>query len=462
MPVFRGRRRPSRQRAGYAALVTGLERAHTGAETPLPVDSASSPLSRLLLAIEESWLQLVSGGTVGEFAEWLEQTSVTADTATNPTRAVECLDTLDAFLLAAIQELEQLRGQEIPPADMEEQIAGIWRRSYAFAAAREEERLRRIWLGRGRVIKTLYPDPVARQQIYKTSLSPRSALTLIGRVDAIRNRLVAGTNYNALGTDDRLAFVGDVLQLLSEVPSFRITTQLGRRKGFHEWRQVLRWWLAKDTLDRQPNPAQVTVWYDFAAQNFIYRGAWGLGSVLSLLLDLAEDGRPIAAIEIDDWPRSGLPWIAFWLKELLLWGTLDPVAAFLLARGNAVDRPAAHREAERYYDQLQAVLDDNEKLNPRRVRDWMNTRDGGVDDPRPPEAIVFEAALSNEVAAYISQSIHVMHFELENRLNWIDAAGYHVATSERPPDWPAAPERYYFELDVSSARIRGAPYLQHV
>ena len=55
-----------------------------------------------------------------------------------------------------------------------------------------------------------------------------------------------------------------------------------------------------------------------------------------------------------------------------------------------------------------------------------------------------------------------MHFEMEQRLNWIDAAGYLVATSQRPPDWPAVPERYCFELDVDSARIRGAPYLEHV
>ena len=231
MPVSRGRWRPSRQREGYATLVKSLERAPASGATELPADSASSPLSRLLVAIEESWRRLMNGGTVGQFIRWLEQTSVTAEGARNATRAVEYLDTLDSFLLAAIQELEQLRGQEISPADMEDQIAGIWQRSYAFAAAREEARLRRIWLGRGRAIKTLYPDPVARRQIYKTSLSPRSALTLIARVDVIRDALVAGTNYVTLGTNDRLAFVGDVLQLLSEVPSFRITTRLGRRKG---------------------------------------------------------------------------------------------------------------------------------------------------------------------------------------------------------------------------------------
>jgi len=50
---------------------------------------------------------------------------------------------------------------------------------------------------------------------------------------------------------------------------------------------------------------------------------------------------PIRAVDMDDWPRSALPWIAFWLKELITWGTLDPVVAFLLARGNAANRSGA-------------------------------------------------------------------------------------------------------------------------
>lgn len=461
MPLVRGQRKLSRQRSGYATLVEELRRAADGAVTRV-VDEASSPLSRLLAAIEESWRHLVNGGTPGQFARWLEQTSVTTESA-NVSRAVEYLDTLDAFLLATIQELEQLRGEEILPADMEEQLAGIWRRSYAFAATQAEERLRRIWLGRGRAIKTRYPDPTARRQIYRTSLAPRSALTLIARVDGIRDRMVAGANYAALGAEGRLAFVGDVLERVSEVPSFRISTKLGRRRReFREWRQVLRWWLAKDTLEGQPKPAEVADWYNFAAQNFIYRGAWGLGSVLSLLLDVAEDGQPIAAIEIDDWPQSGLPWIAFWLKELLIWGTLEPVAAFVLARGNAVDRPGAQREAAAYYEQLPGELDDNERLNPRRIRDWLNLRGGGVQMPRRPTGLVLDVTLSRDAAAYVKRRLHVMHLEAGGRLSWIDAAGYLVATSEKPGEWPNAPERYLFQLDVERSRISGAPYLQHV
>src|SRR3546814_17020918 len=137
---------------------------------------------------------------------------------------------------------------------------------------------------------------------------------------------------------------------------------------------LLRWWLAKSTLARQPRPNEVTNWYAFVANNFIYRGTWGLGSVIGLLLDTTDDGQPIRALEIADWPLSGLPWLGFWLKELISWGTLDPVAAFLLARGDAVDRPSAELAAKDYYDARPAGEDDNALLDPLSIRYWWEAR----------------------------------------------------------------------------------------
>ena len=287
---------------------------------------------------------------------------------------------------------------------MERELTRLWQHSYAFATAVEEARLRRFWIGRGRAIKAQYPDRAVRRQIYRTSLAPRSALTLVAAADAIRARMAEGANYAALNTDERLTFVGDILELLSQIPTFHVDPGLGTGRNFREWRDMLRWWLAKDTLARQPGPKRVTDWYQFAAQNFIYRGAWGLGSILSLLLDNAEDGQPIAALEIDDWPRSGLPWSAFWLKELLVWGTLEPVAAYLLARGDALDRSQAQREATDYYDQLPGDIDDNEKLNPRRVRDWLNARDAGAQTPRRAAQLSFDVTLARDANAYLSRN----------------------------------------------------------
>jgi hypothetical protein len=103
--------------------------------------------------------------------------------------------------------------------------------------------------------------------------------------------------------------------------------------------------LAKPTLPAQPTPREITSWYDLVAQNFVYRGTWGLDSIIGLLLDAIEGEQPIRAIEIGDWPQSSLPWIAFWIKELITWGTLERVAAFLLAREEAIELQRFTRRA---------------------------------------------------------------------------------------------------------------------
>ena len=53
------------------------------------------------------------------------------------------------------------------------------------------------------------------------------------------------------------------------------------------------------------------------------RFCWGLGSVIGLATDELHAGRLLAP-RLEDWPRTGLPWVVFWLKELIHWGTLEP------------------------------------------------------------------------------------------------------------------------------------------
>src|SRR5262245_21532909 len=146
----------NRQRRGYAQLLTSLSNAV--AQGAAPPDAASSALSQLLNALERAW-RAVAGvrAPAQQFETWLEQTAVMAAQGV-VSDAVRYLDSLDSFLLTAIEEVEEIRGNELPAADLEAQLIRIWQRSYAFAAARDEERLRNIWLRRGRVIKQRYPD----------------------------------------------------------------------------------------------------------------------------------------------------------------------------------------------------------------------------------------------------------------------------------------------------------------
>jgi hypothetical protein len=224
---------------------------------------------------------------------------------------------------------------------------------------------------------------------------------------------------------------------------------------------LLRWWLAKSTLTRQPRANEVTKWYSFVAKNFIYRGTWGLGSVIGLLLDTTDDGQPIRALEIADWPLSGLPWIGFWLKELINWGTLDPVAAFLLARGDAVDRPQAELDAKDYYEGRPAGADANDLLDPRTIRAWVEDRKSARKVRLGSATLSIEVQRVRPIEAYRQQRLVVFPLVEATAIVWLDPAGYEVAQSAKPDNWPEKHASFQFELVVAASLVVGEPYLPH-
>lgn len=450
----------NRQWNGYESLVAQLEAATAAVGDLIPDDRASSPLAHLLRELESAWRAVAGGGTEAEFIAWLEQTAVT-EQAAYPPSSHDYLDSLDAFLIAAIQEVEELKGIELDAAELEAELAKIWRRTYAHAASHGEAHLATVWLARGRAIKAQYPDADERRRLYKTSLTPRSAKLLLDRAEAIRVKLSQGADYARWTLEEQFLFIRDVLAFLSEIPVFAIESKLGRKKNFDDWPMLLRWWLAKSTLARQPRPNEVTNWYAFVANNFIYRGTWGLGSVIGLLLDTTDDGQPIRALEIADWPMSGLPWIGFWLKELISWGTLDPVAAFLLARGDAVDRPQAELDAKDYYEGRPAGEDANALLDPRTIRAWVEARQAPRAARLGTATIAIEVECVRSTEAYRQQRLVVLPLIEGGAIIWLDPAGYEVARSIKPGDWPQEPSRFQFELLVAVSLVIGEPYLPH-
>lgn len=448
---------PSRQWDGYDQLVGEIQKTTVATGVGTPEDSGSSPLAHLLEALERAWKDLTGGSTSEEFIHWLEETAV-IDAPDEAGQAHRYLDSLDAFLIAAIQEVEELRDAELTASQIETELISVWRRTYAFAAANNEGRLSEIWLTRGRVIKNQYSDSAQRRQIYKTSLSPRSATKLLGIENAVRSALVEGANYANWQAEERFTFVRNILALLCDVPSFKFSTKLGRRNNFDDWPRLLRWWLVKDTLTTQPTPKEITNWYDFVAQNFIYRSVWGLGSIIGLLLDNPSDELPIRALEIGDWPRTGLPWIAFWIKELITWGTHDPVAAFLLARGNALNRPEAEADAQSYYGTLDPNISPNDRLDPRLIREWVGARRSPRKTPTETGEVETSARLVRAPTEYRDLRVSVLPIEVENGFVWVDPAGYEVARTETILQWSENPMDFDFHLDVARGRLVGTPY----
>jgi hypothetical protein len=171
-----------------------------------------------------------------------------------------------------------------------------------------------------------------------------------------------------------------------------------------------------------------------------------LGSLIGVLLNEV-DGAPVHALEIDDWPRSELPWIASWMKELIAWGTLDPVAPYLLARGDAIDRPRAEAGARNYYTSLPRGTAANDRLDPRRIRDWVAAHHGRTVPGRPQYEIDIAADLERPIGEYKNGALTVTPLEGNQRITWIDPAGYVVARSALPERWVDSVPAFEFHLN---------------
>jgi len=111
---YRGRSREfvwNRTWDGYEQLVEELQEATELASTgDLSVEdgTANSALAILLERVRDAWEELSGSDDNEEFADWLEETAV-VDGDGGDDDSEKLLDTLDGLLIAAIQEIEQMR-----------------------------------------------------------------------------------------------------------------------------------------------------------------------------------------------------------------------------------------------------------------------------------------------------------------------------------------------------------------
>jgi len=446
-------------RNNYFDLIDSLRRPSDPSDRDT---DAQSPLAELLTYLEEQWHRLPAPEAQGSFFDWLEQTAPieTQDYVTNgdSLAAIEALDSLDGILLSAIVELEQIAEEELSADELEDHLKRIWQRTYAHYASREEARLRDIFVRRGCALKEkIYPDSSRRRRLYRTSLPPRSGHKLLNLYPAIRQHLEGGAEYALWDHDERFDYIRIVVNKLGTLPRFRLAEKAGRAKVI--WYEVLRWWLDPGHSPVEPTVTQVSNWHQYISQNFQYRFNWGLGSIIALAIDEAFGGA-LRSPTLDDWPLTGLPWIVFWLKELIVWGTLEPVAAFLLARGMEVTRADAEKAARVYYEQF-SDLSPNERLNASTIRDWADAvrrRHQVSHDSEPPSQI--KVRLLRDFSRVPGQKWRVIPVEVDNRINWFDPAGFPLATCHRPEGWRTRYlDTYDFILDTSRQVVSSNAYI---
>jgi hypothetical protein len=433
----------------YNRLIQELQATSEGLQTP------KSPLAELLLHLRDKWITLSGSDLDTDFMNWLDQTAPLR-VATN--EAIKSLDSLDSVLLSMIVEIEQMSATELTSDNLEIRLQDIWRRSYAYYASSEQERLASFLTRRGKAIKTtIYPSYSNRRQLYRTGLPPISGNRMIEIYPEIKDYLRIGDQYASWNSDERFDFIQGLAELLSSIPQFQLRDPTNPSNA--TWRDVLRWWLDPNPQEF-PRPTQVSKWHKHISQNFLYRFNWGFGSIISLAIDEASGGQLVEPT-LETWASVGLPWIAFWIKELIAWGTLDPVVAYLLAKSREViTRPVAKQQAAIYYEQMDYLMP-NEKLNAVTIRDW--TQQAFPYNPlelpsRPPRNI--PARLLRDFSNSELLQWKVLPVEISGQLAWFDPAGFKLAESQKPEIWEQSYlDKYDFVLHSDRRIVESRTYL---
>jgi hypothetical protein len=424
--------RRRRARADYNAVVRELAGAGGGEE------GAESPLARLI----EEVVRLIPGGQ-DAVEDWLESTApaeVGIDALDDATRA---LDALDSILIAAMEDSDQ--------AEVEDQLRRFWESSFAHYASATEAELQDLVLRRGRALAaTVYPVPEVRRRYYKTALPPREAQRLIDLTPVLVEHLQAGDTYGSWSAEERLGYVEGAVELVGRMERFRIPETIGGSKA--TWDEALRWWFRMPELRRVPTITQVARWHDYLQQELRYRFTWGLGAALALA---ADESDPQGVFDAE---ASGLPWAAVWIKDLLTWGTLDPAAAYLLARGVVYTRDEAESLAAEYYAALPAEAN---LLDPGPLRRWVRDLTPRRARTQTAEVQTLPVDLLDEVAAATPRgSFRVLPSLSGTILTWLDPAGFPLARSERPTQWARdLPRVMDFTLDIGRREVTAIPYV---
>ena len=75
--------------------------------------------------------------------------------------------------------------------------------------------------------------------------------------------------------------------------------------------------------------------------------------------------------------------------------------------------------------------------------------------------LAIEVECVRPVEAYRQQQLVVLPLVEADAIVWLDPAGYEVARSVKPGDWPEKPAAFQFELLVALSFVIGEPYLPH-
>ena len=422
-----------------------------------------SPLALLLQGIADRARDLV-GLEGGDFLAWLEAAipSDISDRAgraetSEDSRLADSVDELDGILLSAIEEIQRLRAGGLEGAATEEVLVQLWRRTFSAYAAVQEDWLERAFVRRGRaIVDQIYPDANERTRLYQYGFTPYVGRRFEAIAPEMKAVIEGAQDYGGASAEDRFAIFVALGELIAADRGygFRVRATETDRELLENWQDVLGWWVLAPGA-ASPDPGQLRAWQRFVADNIDFRLGVAVGAVVACAWSEGA-GDPLAVPSLDAWRETTeLPWFGFWARELLRWGTLDPFVAFALSQGLAQTRHSAAARRAAFEAWLQAEYDDldaDDFIDPQRFLSWERSL------PQPERAAGGGNRVGVELVGTTGErgQYRVVPVVTNDTINWIDAAGYILARSNRDDSpFHGRFHRQDFELHTGD----GAPYV---
>jgi hypothetical protein len=395
-----------------------------------------SPLSVLITSIIQKCVRDLGLRTEPEILAWLEATlpenagaNLAVESRVAGDQLGDSLDELDGFILAATEELALLEEVPLDGARLEERLRALWAHTFARVAAEQEQLLERLFLGRGRAfVERLYPNAEQRRRLYQYGFTPYVGRRFEQVAPDVINELTAAADYGVLSAEQRFGLferLGERVRAEAGV-GFRERQTDGGQAILQNWAGIMAWWM-QHAGAVPPQPDQLRAWQRFVTENLEFRLGVAVGAAVAQAW-----GRNAAALEtptLDTWrATTGLPWIGFWFRELLRWGTLDPLVAFALAQGLARTREEAIALRPEYGAWLVGqgqAMDAEALIDPQNFLAWQRSR---AREAAPADAVLASVAQMTGVDGH-HRRYDVHPFVREGGIDWIDAAGFAVARS---------------------------------
>jgi hypothetical protein len=418
-------------------------------------DAVTSPLGLLLDRIKERAAALL-GVDENAFLAWLEATAPTTVSPAAGTGAVgprarlaDAMDELDAFLLTSLEELGQDEDAAPTTASVEAQLIALWHRTFTSVAAIQEAWLERAFVKRGiGIVTTLYPDAAERSRLYHYGLPPVIGRRFEAIVPQIRALLDGTLDYGGWDRGQRADVFKAIGALLvgERGYGFRVRPTVGDQAILENWEDVLDWWLGIPDA-AAPAADQLRAWQRFVNDNLEFRLGVAIGAVVAQAWANGA-GDPLAVPSLADWKvTTGLPWFAFWARELLRWGTHDPFIAFAMSQGLADTREAAADRRAEFDEWLESEIDapsSEDSIDPQRFLGWQASLVPAERSiaPRLPMAAELTGTDGRK------GKYHVIPVQSPRITRWFDPAGFELAVTRPRDREPVTRHRDDYELRI--------------